>query len=292
MTTSDLVSYSIMLNGEKAITHTSPHYAPLTLGKPEKITLPPIASYVSLTENNLNSLNTLMRNANATSPPLLTLLLALELPLLLPRLSSLEIYNTHQQVSAAIPNPLLQAEGLQKKRRQRLGPSCDNCRARKVKCNAEVVMLSREFAAGTDDIEECVLLLPEQKLALALGTPVTIVGDQTLVVSNGKLIKFKACSSCAGKALRCCFSKGFTKEDIVHSKRVGPADTTAMMVVERKVTPVKVVKKRTVDVAGAGTRKSSCAACRKRKVKCVMHTRLNKCVGCVKKDSTCSFEVC
>lgn len=158
-----------------------------------------------------------------------------------------------------------------------------------MKCNAEVVLLTREFAAHAEDIEEYAGLLALQKQEVALGSAVTVSGH-TLCVSNGKLIKFKACLSCAGKALGCCFSKGFTKEDIVHSKRAGPAD--AAVVVERKSSPVKVVKKRVTEVGVSGTRKSSCAACRKRKVKCVMHSRLNKCVGCVKKDSTCSFEVC
>lgn len=162
-------------------------------------------------------------------------------------------------------------------------------------------MLSRHFSSdtGTDadaeDIPEYTGLLAEQQKAVLGGSLVHVSGDYNLVLSNNKLIKFKACLSCAGKALGCCFSKGFTKEDIVHSKRAVPVETVALAVAERKVTPVKVVKKRSVDLSALGassTRKSSCAACRKRKVKCVMHTRLNKCIGCMKKDSTCSFETC
>lgn len=309
MTTSDLVSYSIMLNGEKAITHISPHYAPLTLGKPEKITLPPIASYVSLTETNLNSLNSFLRNPSTSSTPLLTSLsLALELPLLLPRMANPELFKQPRAANAAqgsdAANDTLMSsdasgDSPQKKRRQRLGPSCDNCRARKVKCNAEVVMLSRHFngdaSDNTDDIPEYTTLSSEQQQAVVAGTLVVVADDYNLVLSNSKLIKFKACLSCAGKALGCCFSKGFTKEDIVHSKRLGPSDPVAVAVVERKSSPVKVVKKRSVDLSGAataGTRKSSCAGCRKRKVKCVMHSRLNKCIGCIKKECACSFEVC
>lgn len=317
-----------MLNGEKAISFAAPHYALLTVGKPENVTLPPISSYVGLTEKNLNSLNSLNRFAttSSTSLPLLTSLLALELPLLLPRMashdhykmsydaratsvsSSISVDSNSVSSSAATAACKFSAVNLAgdlagdlspndspKKRRQRLGPSCDNCRARKVKCNAEVIMLSRHFSPtvvhqnsqndSDSYVEEFASLLPELQLSVLAGSLVA-VGNYTLVLSKSKLIKFKACLSCAGKGLECCFSKGFTKEDIVYSKRSGPE--TVPVVMERK-TAVKVMKKR-VESSGS-TRKSSCAACRKRKVKCVMHNRLNKCIGCMKKDSTCSFEV-
>lgn len=353
-----------MLNGEKAVSYASPHYALLTAGKPEKVTLPPISSYVGLTEKNLNSLNSLNSNSlnllntlnsntwlskasSASSLPLLTSLLtsllALELPLLLPRIAAHDLYKmshdtrtasmgssaaapavtassavavaatlsaAHSAAPQSISTPHvaappaslaanLSANDSPKKRRQRLGPSCDNCRARKVKCNAEVLMLSRHFGPShrnlthnqvdqNDDsyIEEFASLLPEQQLAVMAGSLVG-AGDYTLVLSKGKLIKFKACLSCAAKGLGCCFSKGFTKEDIVYSKRSGPEAVPVM--VERKVAPVKVVKKRTMELSGS-SRKSSCTACRKRKVKCVVHTGLNRCIGCMKKDSPCSFE--
>lgn len=267
----DLLSYSIMLNGEKAITHTAPHYAPLALGT-KNVTLPPITSYVSLTENNLNKMNFLqsLRNGQNSATPSLTLLLAEELPLSSPRMAAAEFASPKLSSQAEEPTS--------KKRRQRLGPSCDLCRARKVKCNAEVIMLSRLYTE-----EDTAALSSDARDQLAAGQPVS-VGGYSLVLSNGKLVKFKPCLSCAGKGLGCCFSKGFTKEDIVHSKRSG----SEVAVVEKKPVAAKVVKKR-VEV---GTRKSSCVACRKRKVKCVMNTRANKCVGCVKKDSMCSFETC
>lgn len=352
---SDLLSYSIMLNGEKAVSYASPHYALLTVGKPDKVTLPPISSYVGLTEKNLNSLNSLNSNSlnslntlnstswlskapSASSLPLMTSLLALELPLLLPRMAAHDLYKmshdtrtasvgssaatpavssvaaklsgAHSATPVSISTPHvspstaslaanLSANDSPKKRRQRLGPSCDNCRARKVKCNAEVIMLSRHFGPNhkslshnqsdpNDDshIEEYASLLPEQQLTVMAGSLVG-AGDYTLVLSKGKLIKFKACLSCAAKGLGCCFSKGFTKEDIVYSKRSGPE--AVPVVVERKAAPVKVVKKRTIESSGS-TRKSSCTACRKRKVKCVVHTGLNKCICCMKKDNNCSFE--
>lgn len=217
----------------------------------------------------MNVLNACRGNADSTMPSL-TLLLALDSPLSSPRMASAELKCTTPESNLS-----------QKKRRQRLGPSCDSCRARKVKCNADVIMLSREY--NTE--EEVWSLLPEARDRLVSGAAVS-VGDYTLVLSNSKLFKFRACQLCAGKGIGCCFSKGFTKEDIVHSKRSGEV----VPVVEKKPVAQKVVKRRSVE--SVGTRKSSCVACRKRKVKCVMNGRVNKCVGCIKKDHTCSFEVC
>lgn len=303
---SDLLSYSIMMNGEKAVTHTSPHFAPLTVGKPEKVTLPPIAH--GLTENNLNLLNqTLFLYAVASATPSLTSLLALELPLSSPRLAGAELFATSQPLAQPLTQPLTQPQvaqpqlpqpqqlvlalttSAQKKRRQRLGPSCDNCRARKVKCNAEVIMLTRHFSAADpqDDLDEYTTLGAEQQQQVRAGGLVRIAGNFVLVLSHNKLIKFRPCLSCAGKGLACCFSKGFTKEDIVHSKRSGSEPAAVM---EKKAqAPAKVAKKR---VESGSTRKSSCGACRKRKVKCVMNPRLNRCVGCIKKDGVCSVEAC
>lgn len=267
---SDLVSYSIMMNGDKAISHTLP-FAPLTMGKVERVTLPPI-NCVRLTETNLNLLNAYHP---ALSAPLLTSLLsALELPLLSPQMGNAELYDATPQPHAA------------KKRRQRLGPLCDNCRARKVKCNAEVLLLTRQFDTEGAHIDEYATLPAEQQAHAQAGALVRIAGNFVLVLSHNKLIKFRPCLLCAGKGLGCCFSKGFTKEDIVHSKRLGDATP----VVERAA-PAKVVKKR-AESMGPLTRKSSCSHCRKRKVKCVMNARANRCVGCIKKDSECTFEAC
>ncbi|QEL61880.1 hypothetical protein CJJ09_004039 [Candidozyma auris] len=161
-----------------------------------------------------------------------------------------------------------------------------NGKTPKVKCNADVVLLSRNV--DDEEPEEVDSLSPEQKKKLFDGALVAISGNFNLVVSNGKLVKFKPCSSCATRELECCFSKGFTKEDIVHSKRctslggVGLGSSAAAGAKEA----LKKVKKRSEAVSA---RKSSCVACRRRKVKCVMNSRLGKCVGCVKKESECSF---
>lgn len=306
----DLVSYSIMMNGDKAVSHVTPHYALLNSWKPANITLPSITHRVRLPESSLTENNLKLHDAyslltpSALSNPLLTslslsrALAALALPLLSPRLCI-----TPPQLSAApmvlpLSAPQLTAqlaacagEPSPRKRRQRLGPSCDNCRARKVKCDADVVLLSRTFPQS-DMPAEYLQLSPEQQQVVTEGCAVHTGNGFVLVLSNGKLIKYKYCLSCGGKGLECGFSKGFTKEDIGHSKR-GP--DAAVVVEKKKTLPVRVVK-RAAGVGGFGvvqsSRKSLCMACRKRKVKCVMNKRLNRCAGCIKKDCACSLEAC
>ncbi|OBA19997.1 hypothetical protein METBIDRAFT_44885 [Metschnikowia bicuspidata var. bicuspidata NRRL YB-4993] len=313
MLANDLLSYSIMQNGEKAVVHALPHYASLTNTKPQAVRLPPINSYVSLTENNLNLLNSFLHklSTSGSTPPSLTLLsLVLELPFGSPRIDHSTFSDINDRYSidnlpisihthsiSDVPSAAL------KKRRQRLGPSCDNCRSRKVKCNADVVMISRHFTGEcnddqkneAEDAEEYFLLSPEQKQRLLAGEPVHIDSNYVLVLSNFKLIKYKPCMSCAGKGLACCFSKGFTKEDIVHSKRQSGADETTQSKCDRKHTaPLRVQKRPLLEAGSSGgfqklsTRKSSCGACRKRKVKCVVLPH-GKCVGCAKKDIACTF---
>lgn len=283
----DLVSYSIMMNGDKAVSHVSPHYAPLKPWKPASIvTLPPISAHVLLTENNLKLLEYAYRTPSTLSNPLASLLASL--PLASPRASSPQIALQHLTVQTVQTVQLahvhsasaskLQPENNERKRRQRLGPSCDNCRARKVKCDADVVLLSRFFTGAEPEYMQ---LTEEQQNAVLEGRVARGLDGYMIVTSNNKLVKYRCCLSCAGKGLDCSFSKGFTKEDIGHKRPETPR------------TAARASKRR---AAGTGQfavaqalRKSSCVACRKRKVKCVM-TRLNRCVGCVKKDTVCSLE--
>lgn len=296
MNSNDLLSYSILHNGKNAVTHT-PHFTPIRPISPSPVSLPPLAG---LTEANLShtasshfTFSRTLSGLNSYDFLHSHYRLSSELSQgSSPRLeSSLEPCGSLHasgslQVSGSL-SPQLSAEcSPEKKRRQRLGPSCDSCRARKVKCNADVVLLSRNV--DDEEPEEVDSLLPEQKKKLFDGALVAISGNFNLVVSNGKLVKFKPCSSCATRELECCFSKGFTKEDIVHSKRctglggVGLGSSAAAGAKEA----LKKVKKR---LEAVSARKSSCVACRRRKVKCVMNSRLGKCVGCVKKELECSF---
>lgn len=104
------------------------------------------------------------------------------------------------------------------KRRQRRGPSCDSCRARKIKCNAEISVMSKGVSekelhhfVSADEVKE---LLEKGHLAL---------GDNLgLFISNNKLIKLRGCFSCKNKGIDCHFSKGFTKDDFMmdNSRRI------------------------------------------------------------------------
>lgn len=282
-----------MLNGDKAVSHNYSHYAPLLIPHTDaKVTLPPIASYVSLTENNLqllNQQNQAPARAGSELTPSLTLdslrlfslsVLVRQLPLSLPRFVV--------EKESSVPGGFPVNDSGSKKRRQRLGPSCDACRSRKVKCNAEVVLLTRRFTPQDPEIEELATLSPEESERLAAGEIVQLPGLYRLIVFNSKLIKFRQCLLCALKNLDCCFSKGFTKEDIVHTKRSGEL---ALALPKPASSPVRVAKKKVDTVALNGARKSSCSACRKRKVKCVMNSPLSRCVGCIKKGSECSIEL-
>lgn len=283
MLSNDLLCYSIMRNGDKAITYLAPHYAP-SRHPTAPISLPPILA--SLTEDNLVSHNNFTTAHSLVglqnydfSQKLLNYRSASELSLGGSQNGS---QGPSQASSPRISEAVTTAsspisEFNEKKRRQRLGPSCDSCRARKVKCNAEVVLLSR----NADDAEEVKELSESSKASLYSGEIVPLEDSFSMVISNGKLVKFKPCSSCATRELECCFSKGFTKEDIVHSKR-----SISLSVVGER-TPIASLKVKKREVASA--RKSSCAACRKRKVKCVMNLKVGKCIGCVKKDSECCF---
>ncbi|ODV78824.1 uncharacterized protein CANTADRAFT_26753 [Suhomyces tanzawaensis NRRL Y-17324] len=100
------------------------------------------------------------------------------------------------------------------KRRQRLGPSCDSCRSRKVKCNAVISIVAKAFDPHQPG-QHPRQFSQTQIDQLVRGDPVREEGDSHVIVSNGKLIRFKSCKSCNVKGLACCFSKGFTKEDIM-----------------------------------------------------------------------------
>lgn len=208
-----------------------------------------------------------------------------------------------------------------RQRRQRLGPSCDLCRARKVKCDADVVIIAKSPADGGALAEFD--LSPADHEAVLAGAPVAVGDDATLVLSHGKLIKFKVCKLCAVKGLGCCFSKGFTKEDIMmNNKRRDDGAAAALalpvsVVAAKKLRPAKIAKKRapaalvtialltlalmaadsvSVVLAPAPalvlplTRKSLCFSCRKRKVKCAFNPAVLKCENCFKKGADCVFD--
>lgn len=208
-----------------------------------------------------------------------------------------------------------------RQRRQRLGPLCDSCRARKVKCDADVVIIAK-LPADAGALAEFDLS-PADHQAVLLGAAVAVGDDNSLVLSHGKLIKFKVCKLCHVKGLSCCFSKGFTKEDIMmNNKRRddGVPAALALLVATvgaKKLRPAKIAKKRaptslvtiallTLALMAADsvplvlapapalvlplTRKLLCFSCRKRKVKCAFNLAVLKCENCFKKGAECVFD--
>ena len=132
------------------------------------------------------------------------------------------------------------------KRRQRLGPSCDSCRIRKVKCDAEIQIINEEtiineYCLQVDEINE--IKSGKKKLLLSSSSSTTTSSTSSnclenggtttttnnnnkaikieLIYSHGKFIKFKSCQNCIYKLnVDCCFKNGYTKEDILHNKKL------------------------------------------------------------------------
>lgn len=193
------------------------------------VTLPPInGNYIhTLTENNLTHFATTTlahhrlaasKVPSSSSPPSLTSSTSSTTsvsPVSSPDLSSAHLHQPTAAYAAAQP-----------KRRQRLGPSCDSCRSRKVKCNAEIVVLSRFFDPAKDLLEFSLSSTQHDDL-VASNRCIKLNEEFNLIVSNAKLIKFKPCESCRAKSIACCFSKGYTKEDIMlNNKKSTPGSAT------------------------------------------------------------------
>lgn len=189
------------------------------------------------------------------------------------------------------------------KRRQRLGPSCDSCRLRKVKCDADIMVLAKtpqemnfaHFKVSSTQINNL----------FNNNTPIKLEDDSFVLLANDKVIKFAPCKSCSSKGLPCAFSKGFTKEDIIINSKKSDVGPSASRPAVAKVTKPRTLSESPVlaaanlalgaggagVAAGASSRKSSCSSCRRRKVKCVFNTSANKCDGCLKKSASCSYDM-
>ncbi|ODQ80333.1 hypothetical protein BABINDRAFT_7774 [Babjeviella inositovora NRRL Y-12698] len=156
-----------------------------------------------------------------------------------------------------------------KSRRQRLGPSCDSCRLRKVKCNAEITVLSHEeLLVLTQQAPSLFQRAPpssEDKYQVMGGFPgaVGFLLIQVFSSTENKFIKFKSCKACSNKKIDCLFSHGYvkteTKTDSVSIKFMSPPSSTisspvtsAAVLEPFSVTKkAKVKKKRTKKLARA-----------------------------------------
>lgn len=310
MISNDLLSYSIIHGGNKVVPAMGKQLVPLLIkdlpppidnrGK-GSITLPPlniksngtlnIPTY-TLTENNLMHLrSTYQGDENNSNPPSLTSASSVcsASPLSSPNLSRTDLTEM----------PVSNESYVKTKRRQRLGPSCDSCRARKVKCNAEIEVLCKIEDNTIPMDNETMRRFSKTEIDDLVFNDIPIVYDNStnIIKTNNKIIKFKRCSSCVSKHSSCYFSKGFTKEDImINKKSFNGVETSPIVKIEnasncKKSKASKIVKKKaTVPNGPTNSRKSSCTSCRKRKVKCVYNNILLKCEGCYKKNHECSFE--
>lgn len=116
-------------------------------------------------------------------------------------------------------------------KRQRSGPSCDCCRSRKIKCDSEIFIMSdlsnEEIVNSSKDqqpsevnsfIAHCEFVSFNESTGYQY-YKIFKDGDHSLN-NNNKLnsfsyLQFKPCSACTSKNLKCCFSKGFTRNDII-----------------------------------------------------------------------------
>ncbi|CAI4054724.1 hypothetical protein SUVZ_16G2880 [Saccharomyces uvarum] len=108
-----------------------------------------------------------------------------------------------------------------KRKRQRDGPSCDSCRAKKIKCNATIIVFlqdrdlississSLHYILSQEDIElfrtKFFKKLPE------------LMNSYEVIKHLDKIVLFKSCTSCSRKNKKngnCTFSRGFTKSDM------------------------------------------------------------------------------
>lgn len=120
-------------------------------------------------------------------------------------------------------------------KRQRVGPSCDSCRLKKIKCDAHMEIIlqdARVLSQISDRLHQ--VITKDQVLQMDLKVDLsTIPVDSVLVKHIDKIVMFKPCTSCNKRRASldgsqgpldgkngnvtgggCVFSKGFTRADI------------------------------------------------------------------------------
>ncbi|SSD59472.1 uncharacterized protein SCODWIG_01233 [Saccharomycodes ludwigii] len=124
-------------------------------------------------------------------------------------------------------------------KRQRVGPSCDLCRAKKIKCDAIITTILKDdlilnsFSQSLHcELDKSTIIQFLMSHSTELSNSNNVI-DTTTIIQNlinndninkkeykyykhvDKLISFKACSSCRIKKQNACrFSKGLTRQDI------------------------------------------------------------------------------
>lgn len=186
------------------------------------------------------------------------------------------------------------------KRRQRLGPSCDTCRSRKVKCDAILETLENDVRIISETILQSRYGISQSQTKESSVIPISGVGF-VYVLSNHKLMKMSDCKSCIAKHQNCTFSQGFFRHDI--TRGCGRKPGTSHRVQKRlhaktvtDMTPLTASKALAntgpdTQLYGQSSRKTLCNWCRQRKVRCVMAETGNTCLECTKRNHVCKFEI-
>lgn len=111
-------------------------------------------------------------------------------------------------------------------KRQRSGPSCDCCRSRKIKCDSEIFILSSLDSTNLEKNTVPEVINSHIAHCQFISTNLSsgyqyykIIKDEEHALNNKltsfNYLQFKPCSACITKNLKCCFSKGFTRNDII-----------------------------------------------------------------------------
>lgn len=115
-------------------------------------------------------------------------------------------------------------------KRQRIGPSCDGCRLKKIKCDAKIEILLQDESIIPLVSNSLHHIFTHEEIIQNLDTlfqnvqlPSSVLQknppDKSIVIKHiDKIIHFRPCSSCCKRntgSKNCCeFSKGFTRADI------------------------------------------------------------------------------
>lgn len=174
-------------------------------------------------------------------------------------------------------------------KRQRSGPSCDCCRARKIKCDSEIVVLAQlppeitTLASSNSHrdthqpiIAHCDFICEDPRTGYQyfkiLRGPDGVATKHKL--GNLSYLKFKPCTACGNKRLHCQFSKGFTRNDIIKFNKSEKL---------QQVEPLEASAARRI------SKKTSCRMCRFKKIKCVKVDGSTSCLNCTRKLLDCSL---
>ncbi|CDK28058.1 unnamed protein product [Kuraishia capsulata CBS 1993] len=225
--------------------------------------------------------------------------------------------NTDYETAKPVAETVL-ASFSARSQRQRTGPSCHACRSRKIKCDAQMIVISASSAndpvepeslisPSRDEtsidswIDGCQLLGESKESNEWLIFRVEPISSESFYSEEFKsaeqeiiLIKFKKCTACAKKNCSCFFDKGFNRLDVERFKQSEPETITPAPKTEKPEMASR--KRRNTDENlssnrsdPGGQRRSSCNGCRSRKIKCVKRSSESKCVHCLRRDIECAM---